>query len=720
MRFSVHKIWSVFKVKAVSTTLIFAIGFYCGLAQYILVKSFWPGVESFAGLVFFFGLGIFIGFAIPDIFRPEKVYQQLSGSGLNYNLNILVCNTFMVLAFAVLILMLWGFLVLKFVDEKLLFVYARFLFDITSWRLFAFIVPMIAVLATGIIFGLISDFAYSFLIHFECPDQIRAGSPNVQRCISSLTDWILLATVIGWSLGVYLADICSLRWQGLMTIPIICSLLVILFLLGEGFRMSKSSHHIYLPKPRLLPTGLPELASKASACASLVAIILSGLVIWLTVHIKYSLLYWQGIFRPLLSQAVVLIFLISIFAGIGLKIGSSMFNDKNRYMTTIDKQGISATVFGIAVMVVVFLMSRISECRIHFVSNAEIVLLLSFAIMSFVWGIAFASSIPAIAIGRANRFELWTTIGCRFTMGMMFCAIGYLLWWYLRGNNLSAIIAGALLAIVCGGIAIIYDEPIYGQTVQTRTKVSRIIRFLAITSLYVIIILMVIAIPTIKSSWLKKRINGRQIEIAEGTSATASIVYDNDTSELLWANEIMYERSLGDVRSKTLSIIKRIIKLNAKHSNNQLECLLVGLPFIDRKMKNTMPIAYLKQIDIDPALRKTELKMLNINYPVAIPFFCELYCYHRPYTLIIAMSKRSCERDLSWPDTKKLFSRLIHIAKRPEDVWLISFDKNKYTYSYPNIGHSVRTIVIEDKSGRWRISTASPLINLLEEQSHHW
>ncbi len=719
MRFSARKFQFVFKVKFVSSALLSAVGFYCGLVQYVLVRNFWPGVEVFSGLLFFFCVGIYVGFAIPDVFRPKDELPQSHSGGAERDFNILLKYSFVMFSLAILLVLFVGFLLLSAFDRNISVILSHFLFTLPMWRIFAFLVPSVFVTVCGVIAGLICDFTYGFLMHFEYPSNIRAGAYEVHRCVCSVTGLILLAIVSGWVFGFYCSNICGVRWSGLIAFPIIFCLLVILILLLESSNYSDyMSYRIFPEFKSLVPA--PEYASEKSLFATFMAIVVSGLSFWFIIHLKYALMNWVGSLNTFSEYPVGLSVFVLISVAFGLRLGTLFLkaDTSGRYMTIVGRQGFAITIFGASIIGVIFLLSKMSLYEGVAFINSGAGVLLSLGCLAVIWSIAFVFTVPALSIGRANRFELWTAIGCRFAVGMMLSSVAYLCWHYLRGGNLSALIAGILLSVITGGIAVIYGEPALCNNDVSVDKKSfgRVIYVASIVLLYVIIILAVATVPIVKPVWLGGR-RDKSILIAEGDTSVAAGI-SGKSVELLWAKRSIDERVCVDKRNELLELMRRIVELSVSNDSNTVRCLFIGLPFIERKdVRDMFGYETIEQVDIDVALRTMELELTGIKYPVAINRFDKVYCYHRPYDVIIAMYRRTCGKELIWPDIIKLFGRLTDLAVSPEKVWIISVDMQSgnrlNSLSKVNDKYYVKTIT--GKSSTWRIMSLSSSINLLDK-----
>ncbi len=719
MRFSAQRFQFIFKVGSLAVLLLLSIGFYCGLVQYVLLMNFWPALEGFSGLIFFFSVGIFIGFAIPDILRPKGKLPQPQDDIIERNLNVLVRYSYLIFAMAIIILLLMEFFLLRIFDRNITRLTSHFLFTPITWRIFCFMMPICFVLSLGIVSGLVCDFTYGFFVHFKYPTKIRAGAREIHRCICSITGLVLLSLASSWIAGFYYANLCSIRWEGLIAIPVILCLAVILLLLIEPEKHVENSD--YFVSDNLERTeSIPEYAANSSWFATIGIIVLSGLGFWFAIHLKYALINWVGALEAFSGHSVGLAIFILLSIGIGLEIGNALLsgNITRAHKAIIDGQSLTITLFGALAIVIVFLLSKVSAINIVPIIGSGGAVLFMLSLFAMMWAIAFAFAIPALAIGKANRFELWTAIGCRFAIGMMLGAIGYFCWHYVSGENLSALITGTLVAIVTGGIGMLYGGGRNDNDIDSSEdkKWSKFIYVISIVLLYVMIIISVVLIPLVRPVWLGRRGN-KKVTIAEGTLAVASVVR-NGRASLYWAGQEIYERSNKDVREELFELIRKIIKLNLGTDREKARCLFVGLPFVERKdIKRKLGIRSLEQIDIDEAVRKAELELMDIKYPVAIKQFDNIYCYHKPYDLVIAIGRNSCGKEITWPDGVKLFERLSELAVCPKRVWMISSDKIEQIFRLnTRYGGKLKTSTISGENQSWRISSLSSIIAILDNK----
>jgi len=669
MRLSVTTLWVDLKLRLIVTGLILAVGFYGGLIHKVLTQAFWPGTEALAGLIFFLGLGVLLGLHLPRI--GKRSIPRLKPGLLNTETNPVAFAglMFTLLAAIVLITILLGSLITRALASGAPVLPERFVLNHFSWRLIAFLIPLLPAGLVGIIFGFILILAFTIFIYRDCPNHLRSEQPEVQSVISSLLILIFLGFGITWPVGFYLAEIFLDRWFILVLVPMIACLATMLVSLLETAGEAYYLKQIW-SRANILYTSFPEVAGRASLWASLSICLLGGLMVWNTVHWTYAISNWFAAAPIGPDQPIGINIPAVIAATIGIRIGFHVAARKARGTSVVDLQGSALSILGLCVILASVIVNHVLKAGYIVTLYPQIVIPLVLIGLAFLWGGTFGVIVPALAMGRPSRFDVWIEIISKTTLGAMAAGILSFVWQHWGAGNLLAIALGSLLAIAFGGTIIIYNEP-RPSPARRKGKSVKAAHFTTIGILYLSLIFITIIVPHLKYSWLIPTL-ARDLTINEGRAGVAFFNAD-DPIELAWANRVCFpERINPALRTQNRSILRQIIRTSAEEKGASVRVLLTCMPFMPDGVFSALPVQQLDQFDIDRSLRALEFKHLNIDPNTSTRDWLDLSCCQRPYDVVIAMIPTPWPRGQTWPNASFFLRRLCALARSPRGVWLIS------------------------------------------------
>jgi len=716
MRFSATTLWMNVKARWIVSGLVFAVGFYGGLTHKVLVQAFWPGSEAFAGLTFFFGLGVFLGLTVPrvwarrlPILKPEVPDRELHPVSLARLL-------LSISAAAVLASVLIGAGLTRWIDGLAARLPERFLLDPITWKLLASLLPALAVLPTGVCLGLVLNLGFSVFVGLACPNHLRSEQPEVQKVIGSLGGWVLVCLGISWALGYFLSEAFLDRWFVLVLVPVISCLGVIFISLIDPGTDSSWLKHDHSQTTTLVDS-FPERAGPTSRGAGLVVILLGWLVPWSIAHWTYALSNWLGADRIGTDQGLPLAGLALMAGTSGIKLGIPRPSRKGRDTFLADRRGLVFAVMGISLMLAAMIVNFVLKAGTILTISPQIVLPLLFAAIAFLWGINLGLIIPLLAVGRPNRFDLWVVLIRNLVLGAMFTGPMLLIWNALGGQNLLAIAFASLIAIAFGGVATIYHEP-RPNGVRKSANCNRLPQIAAILFLYLSLAFIVVIVPHLKKSWLRPTFNGDVL----ADEAAAGVVYliQRDPSELVWANRLSFpERTVPALRFEAGMMVSKILRRCAEHQDLLLTALLVGGPFLPDGITADLPVRQIEQFDIDRSIRKMEFKFLGLDTDEPVSDLANLnqrpvHCY-----AAVAFVPDAWPRGRPLPHLGLVIRRLIVQARHPDNVWIVSLVRSPQIAEYSEAGEWIRqltgrnpkTRIVKSKTEyQWRITTTSPLL----------
>lgn len=667
MRFSWTTVWLRLKVRLIVAGLVFGTGFYGGLVHAVLTRAYWPGVESLGGLIVFLGLGVLVGLWLPRFRRPGLSFP---GREEREPHPVVLARVGLGILAGVLLV---GVLVGSWLTNELALMAGRlperFLLVPQSWRLLAFVLPAVAAVPVGILFGLILDLAFSLFVYLECPNHRESDSPDVQRTTGSLIGGILLALAVSWSLGHGLGETFSNRWRVLSLVPIICSLGVVLLSLVETSGEAAWLKHVR-SRGNASAQPFPERAARTSLWGGLAFVLLGWFVVWNALHWSYAVSNWLGADRMTPGQSFALVTLAALTGTGGVRLGlRSALRKASRSQSAVDRRGLAVALQGVLLILTLVAANGVLKAEQILTLCPQVVLPLCLMLQSGLWGTALGLILPALAAGRPSRFDVWIELAGKLTTGAVLAGGLYVAWQGWGVGNLLAIALASLLMIAMGGVAIIYSETATGAS-QRAARTAWRVHLLYVLFLYVSLGLITTLVPHLKTSWLKPTSHGN-ILLTEGRAGVACL--DGSSSQrLVWANRIGFpERVTPELRDECRTIVQTVLTWAASRAGTPVRALAFGLPFLSDGDLRGVPVAPLKQMDIDSALRTMELKFLELEGTARPAEVSDLNYGQRPYHVVIVMVPSPRPTDHCWPDLSFLTRRIYRLARRPEDVWFL-------------------------------------------------
>jgi hypothetical protein len=655
------------KVRMLLTGLIFAIGFYFGLVHHVMSRTFWPGVHTLAGLLFFTGLGIVLGLNGPDAWRQTSSVFKPFFPNRHRHPFYLARTALAVLAMVVFVAILAGGFSTLWLTRLTLDLPQNFLLGPRLWKCLLFCLPALPAGSMGIVLGLTLDLAFALVVLIETPEPLHANRPRVQNNVRGLLALALMALTTGWPMGFCLAKFCPDRESGLILIPLITCLLVLLATLLENPKKLITKN---APTPKnFLDKSVPELASSTSTIAALIVSVLGGFAVWEIIHWNYALINWCGAANIFSNPITIfeIILLAGASAGAGIFFGHRLIPPRlDLYLTILDRQGLSLALLGIGSVITAAVANQtMKTCLLQTFIPYSIIPLL-FLVLAFLWGLSLGLAVPGLAIGRPDRFDLWLEVVGKLGLGVLLAGPAYLIWQYSELGNLLALSAGALLAIAIGGVAMIYDTPVVSIGLR-ESRTGRVLHTVGIFILYLALVFILSTVPSLKTGWLKS-MRQQHTLIAEGPAGAACIT-STPAPCLTWAGQLLLpERSDINLRLEVHELVDRIVTERKQTFYLPLRLLLVNLPYRDDKSLSDRKGQTVNQVDIDKALRKSEIQFHHLTCPPDFPNmdFPELDYRRGHYNLVVAFLPTPWPREHAWPGSSMFAEKLIAQASDPE------------------------------------------------------
>ncbi len=720
MRFSLTTKWIGLKIRLILAVLIMAIGFYAGFAQERLTHAFWPGTSALGGILFFLSLGLLIGLIIPGLCRSysppivrfalaERQWHPISIA------RVVLC----VQAIFILVSVFAGAALINIISQGVYLLPQRLILTPWTLQLITFLLSGFCVGWIGTLLGLTIDLAFRIFIYLEFSGQVQSDQPQFRKVLSGVVRWIVLALGIGWSAGYSLTSHFPDRIAGLILIPVICCLLAILVTLTESAAEQNYSSRLNNQSPTLDKL-TPEIASKTIPLGSFVVFTLGFLFAWTIIHWSFIAMNWfdsnaiQGFGE--IKPALILLAILSAAAGIELGCRFSI-KPVEGYLTLADHQGLILCFWGLSQIFSAAIINFVMTDHRSLTIPPVVIFSLAITALFVLWGICLGLVLPILTIGRPDRFDVWMELAGKIGLGTLLVGPVYLAWESSSLGNLLAIALGALLAIAVGGRLFIYDNP-NTQASKRFSTTGRYIHASCILMLYLGLIYIMIAIPRLKTTWLKP-IASSQTFLCEGRAGIACLITNAD-QQIRWTNRITFpERTDPIFRTQIRQIVDQILTLRTRelHANvkskQELKHLLFNMPY--------QPNITGRQIDLDHAIRKAEYKLLGMDITNSfsqIEDISSLFVSQRPFHLIIVMLPEPWENSINLPDATTLIKRIYGLSLDTDAVWFIAFDSRPAHFvplerklkQYIGSDLNLKTVFRPP----WQIISSSPLIHNLE------
>jgi hypothetical protein len=712
MRFSITTIWLNLKIHLLLAELIFAIGFYLGMIQHILSCDFWPGLETLPGLIVFVTLGILAGLNGPNAWQQTaSIFRPVFPGPLAHPF-VLARGILLLLSLIVFLIILSG---VYFTHHFIQYVQSlpdHFLLDAPAWKIILFCLPALPAGLIGIVLGLIFDIAFVLTNHIASTDKAASDHANVHTTIRKLLVWIIISIAGGWSLGYAMIESFPEKRLKLILFPLTFCLLVLLFVLLDNHENIPKATTTFHTFQKLVP----DIAAYPSELASLMVVTLGFFGIWEYFHWNYALTNWFVAAETFGSRTTLFILSILTFTAIafGLVTGYRFFPKKlNRYLTTLDRQGISMAILGLSVIITTAVTCHTLKAELLQTIVPFCLIPLCLILLAASFGSALGMAIPGLAVGRANHIDLWQSTISRLSIGMIIAGISLLAWRHFNPGNLIAIATGAICALATGGIAIIYDNPDAARS-ERESRKGKIIHTSGIIFLYISLLIILLIVPSLKNKWLKSTYN-HSVWLVESPAGVASCTSDSN-SPLVWAGTtVIPERTQPADRQDTFDLIQQIVDARECSFYLPIRLLLVGLPKLEPNSKLFDNTRSIHEVDIDKSIRRMEYRIRNqSNNSWDYQTLPDLAFRRNHYNLILAYLPASWPRDTAWPSPDTLADMLLAQAVSPDVLCFIqpisnyvSLDaKTKRLISYlkQKTGHTFKVFTRSSKNGRdWHI-----------------
>ena len=668
MRFSLTTIWLGIKIRLGLAALLLGIGVYLGMVYQALAGVCWPGTQVLSGMFFFLGLGFLLGvkgiafFGKPSpLLKPFFDQQEWHRSIVT---KVLMTTMAGVVLFSILAGSLFTHWGIGLCDE----IFERFLVSGEVRKAISFITPLVPAGIGGWVLGFIPGLCFMLLFFYTDPTTFfQSDQRTIQQMVQNLIILVIISLLTGGSLGYLLTTLSGERWFGVALIPVILSLLVILLSLWGKTDRSTIHHDPTYPPYHLRRTMAPELASRTSRMIEGTMILLGWLGVWQILHWRYALDNWHDVGNLFENgcSGVKLIFLASFSASGGIFFSGRLLPKQlNRFLTPIDREGLSLAGFGLWTIITAVLTKHYFSADYLQTWLPQIVISLSLLGTAWLWGMSVGLAIPAMSIGRPDSVEFWVHTLGRLGWGVLLAGPTYLLWQFLELGNLLAIAFGALSAIALGGVDLIYDEPGMGNDMRL-SRTGRFIHAGSVVFLYISLGLIILFVPPLQSGWLGAS-NHQRITIREGQAGVASLI-DGDSPTLLWSGRFgLPERTHPLIRRQAREIIERIVFQRRNELSEELRLLMVNLPYQEESWA-----AGANQVDIDASIREMEYKMLGLEDGPEVRGITDLYVRDKKYHLSIALLPTSGKQSRCTPAVSLIVPKVLKHTADIDGVWIL-------------------------------------------------
>lgn len=682
--------WRAFSLRAAAGSVCLAASFAGALLQAVLGLSYWPGNDATLGFAVFLVFGGLLGMAIPELWPGTQLIFRLSVSRFSAKKKIdqldLAQTAFSISIVLMLLATIVGFGLCYLLAEAGMFWSQRFLVTGSTWRVIAFILPGISAWPMGIAFGLLVQLIYGVFVNLHCPDIVESSRPQLQRVLGSAIGWIVGSGIVGWLAGRAVSERYLSQWPELILISIILYLIG-LFLAVTVRRAGKPGGRRSVK--RLSHRGmaaLPEVASPPSRSARLASFALGWVAIWAAAGWHFCWVNWytgtetNGQLPP--PAYAILLLPLAVLCGLGLGRWVTSPGPGRPLLTAVDRQGLALGVLGLFNLIMLPAMLVWGKEQ-HLGSVAGLIPTVICVGLVLAWTFCVVVSLPALAIGRPNRFELWLAMGSSLATGAL-AGLGSLVVWYQAGaGNLVGLALVTIVSIAAGAVALIYDEP---AAVKSARRGNTRLHLICLFFLYGILGAVVLIVPRLKSGWLKAS-QTDQIVLAETSSGCSFLIERGSRSEIIGPNRLAYPtRTDLDLRNELTRIVEAIagssLSDGAGHSSNEdsfrasFSSILLGLPYIssvssvssDRQGKGVLRNCL--QIDLarslseietrarwEPGTQRGDLRLLRSRLG--------------RFDLVVVLVPELSGPE-SFPVLAGLIRRAAELAASPDALWLIT------------------------------------------------
>ncbi len=644
-------------------------GYLVGFIYRLIKLWYWPGIWTSVGVVLFLSLGMMVGLSAPDVLTKKRLVIELKNIQQSFKPAEVAQNLFGVAVGGLVVLSGFILVGLWWINHNGKILYGGFVLTPFTLFLLELFVSFATVVLIGLMLGILVDAVYSVCVWRFCPECFSVQDKRLQNTVSFILLVIIVAFSWGWAIVDYLLQIKADQHFKLLVFPYICWFLALLgVLVHRGHREVEGADKLSLRGSQIEPKHIP-VGPRLLVFLTIIYLGWSGL--WFSSHIRFAILNWYQS-DITLGDFIYGVPLIAAIGGVlGFLVGSKL-GFYGKYFSVFDKYGVVLLALSVMEGIFVFITATLMK---RFSLEVEVIrtgMLLLFMVVAFLWALALTTSISALAEGESDRFDMWMKVCSLILVG---CGIGGILigvWKFLLLGNLFALSLSPFVGILLGGLLIIYDEEGSAKSKKRDTLIGKLIYVGCIILGYVSFVIVGLSIYNARVDWLGKGGDGGNILPLEGIESVAFLNRGRTKSSIIWANQVLEERTEERLRRKIIAIINQIIALRSSLGKDSSRILLVGLPYITPQEITYPKICVLRQIDIDRSIRRQELRYKKIPISEAnLSGYDEVYFENEPYEIIILNVNEELACDTRWVNTDCAIRKLALISADEDSLWII-------------------------------------------------
>jgi len=569
MRTRLNYSWTGLSLRATTLLFFLAGGFAAAMLQKVLNTALWPGNHAALGFALFLLLGGLLGLSLPELRAAATPLLQLQvrgeGAGRRPGQFQTAQTALTLCGLLLIVVAIVCSAATSLIADSPLYWSDRLALTRWSWPLLAMLLAGLPAWPLGVCLGLLVQLVYSGFVRLHCPTGLQASHPRVQHVLASAIAWMLAGLVAGFLLGNLSADRWFVRWHVLVLVPCLGWLAGMLPALARktaAVPAQPDATEDQLPRP--VSANLPEVATAPSQTALLAAGVLGWLGLWQAYHWHFALTNW---FRdpPMATRTMLLAVLLgplAVMAGRFLHRHLCSRIAPLR-LTPIDRQGLSLAVLALVNLICLPLTVAADASP----ATTQLLLLLMLAI----YVLCIECALPALALGRTSRFDLWSVLAKALAFGAVL-AIGSLIVWHRTSTgNLAALALGSIIAIAAAGVALIYDEP-HVRVRRLAPPTATAMNAATFLSLYAVLVAVVLVTPKLKPYWLR----GQALAAAETHSGSA-FVHEGPQGLVISTPELTFTGRNGGVLGEESLHLARLL-IEPLEISRAARVLLVGFP----------------------------------------------------------------------------------------------------------------------------------------------
>ncbi len=652
--------WKAVSLRASTVFVCFGVGFSAALMQQVLNVAYWPGNYAATGFGVFFTLGMLLGIALPEfwpiaypLLQADRVGSDPGKRVDQFNAAYAVLNSGIMVVLAVTVVA--AFLTTAAADRADYWS-ERFVLTETSWRAIATVVPAFPAWLVGAAFGGMLQFFYAAFIKLHCPQIVYSSDPSLLNVLSLAARWILVSLAAGWFVGHLAAVNSAERWQALILVPVILDLagLAAGLVSKGGVPAPEGETQVY--PAELAVDSLPEVASAPSRSARLAVMAIGWLGVWLLAQWHFCWTNWNGPDQT----GVYWIGIVGVATLAAIVLGTRLTKwfvvaKVTRLLTPVDRLGLGLAAFAVLHLAALPLVAHAPDGG----GIAGVVVVFILILASYF--MCLNLSLPALAIGQPDRFDLWQSFGLSLIFGAIAATITLGVWQVAGGGNLVALALGSILAIATAGVTLIYDEP-HIRTTRLSKRSSALLHGVSFVILYAILGGAVLIIPNLRQPWMK----GPAVAVNEGPAGCAFLTSDAADAKVIGTGSMFFPVFTDtDRRDELLKLIGHIFRRDNQADSRRKAALLLGLPPLSERELSDRGLADCIQVGFDD--RANQMASGATENVVTL----RLYRPHFSFVVILVPTIRS---QRAMPVVTSLVMRAGRLASGESGIYMIVGD----------------------------------------------